>query len=193
MRHSNAPQNAAVDPNRHAGLFTKTQFHSCQWHFTNSCTVPSRGASGNRRGSQIGEETVQSLVQVSPRISAGVHSGYQMVRGDICLRRMHALRSSPGENTASCHRDCWFCPRHITNPLLILFGGEKNVMKTGARMSLPGPTQPVRKQWEQNQKIPITVKCVEIVELSRKNLMFESSGCWVAIPCPFLLQSPALH
>lgn len=127
MRHSNAPQNAAVDPNRHAGLFTKTQFHSCQWHFTNSCTVPSRGASGNRRGSQIGEETVQSLVQVSPRISAGVHSGYQMVRGDICLRRMHALRSSPGENTASCHRDCWFCPRHITNPLLILFGRGKKM------------------------------------------------------------------
>ena len=30
-------------------------------------------------------------------ISAGVHSGYQMVRGDIRLRHMHTLRSSPGE------------------------------------------------------------------------------------------------
>lgn len=45
-------------------------------------------------------------MQVTPYISAGVHSGYQIVRGDICLQQMHALRSSPGEKKATCHRDC---------------------------------------------------------------------------------------
>lgn len=39
-------------------------------------------------------------------ISAGVHSGYQMLKGDICLRHMHTLRSSPGDKKATCHCDC---------------------------------------------------------------------------------------
>lgn len=109
MRHSNAPQKAAVDPDRQARLLTKTeaQHHCSGRHLTNSCTVPSRGASGDRRQSKIGEKQpeVEYCAGVT-RISAGVHSLYQMMRGDICLQHMHMLRSSPGEKKATCHCDC---------------------------------------------------------------------------------------
>lgn len=47
MRHSNAPQNTAVDPGRRVTK-TEARHHCSEQHFTNSCTVPSRGASGNR-------------------------------------------------------------------------------------------------------------------------------------------------
>lgn len=136
MRHSNAPQNAAVDLDRRSTK-TEAQYYCWERQFTNSCTVPSRGAWGNSGESEIGEKQPRAESRAGvAHISAGVHSGYQMVRGDICLQHMHTLRSSPGEKKATCHCICWFCSPHTTNPLLILFGKKKcDATKTGARMS----------------------------------------------------------
>lgn len=83
-----------------------------------------RGSEG-RNKTREKQPKVGSCAGVT-HISAGVLSGYQMVRGDICLdKHMHALRSSPGEKKATCHCDCWFCSHNITNPSLILFGKKK--------------------------------------------------------------------
>lgn len=64
-----------------------------------------RGSEG-RNKTREKQPKVGSCAGVT-HISAGVLSGYQMVRGDICLdKHMHALRSSPGEKKATCHCDC---------------------------------------------------------------------------------------
>lgn len=85
---------------------TEAQYHCSRRRFTNRCAVPSRGASGNSGTKTEGKQLkVESRAGVT-HISAGVHSGYQMVRGDICLQQMHMLCSSSGEKKATCHCDC---------------------------------------------------------------------------------------
>lgn len=115
--------------------------------------MPSRGAWGNSRERTKFKRRspTLSLVQVSPTFLQVCILGTRCWEGDICLKHMHTLRLSAGEKKATCHCDCWFRSSYITNPLLILFGGEGgkcDATKTGARMSLPGQTQPVRKQRE---------------------------------------------
>lgn len=150
---------------------------------TNSCAVPSRGASGNMerernwRGKQPKVETRAGVTH----ISAGVHSGYQMVRGDICLEHMHTLWSSPGEKGGNVL--LWllilFLPTYLIPYWSYLGGGECDATKAGASVSLQGRTQPVRKQREQkNPKIRGTVKCVEVVELSKISYLKVPSVEW---------------
>ena len=85
MRHSNAPPNTAVDrerlPQRQKSNILQT---AAQCHLE----VPQATVEGDKSKEKQPETESRAGVV---HISAGVHSGYQMVRGDICLQHMHTL------------------------------------------------------------------------------------------------------
>lgn len=120
-------------------------------------------------------------------ISAGVHSGYQMVRGDICLEHMRTLWSSPGEKGGNM--SLWllilFLPTYLIPYWSYLGRGRGDVMQLKpepgclyrGRPSLLGSKESKKKN-KKKRKIRSTVKCVEVVELLKISYLKVPSVEW---------------